>query len=315
VAKAVRLGLVVAAIGLAAVGIAASGVYAIATGRDDVMDGLCSIPSILHEEAFLTDRTAFYWLATSGERIERLGASVPGYEPESGAQFEEMPLDRVTVGALANVAIGRGRAWAGPAIPPTGAVVDAPDEARTLLPPGGEPGHILLFESVGIDGNCTFHNWLAREIERAGEELSAARDEDRVPIDIRAELEVSVSEALASLRAAELEGRCLQARWVPRDELPLRAYRVYETREAGLVNYWLSPHIITSDGHVVYFSMGVVRTSAVYDALGIEAPDPLERTCCVGACSRFGGPDPYMADVRRRRAIWQNSRLPRPEGE
>lgn len=309
-----RIWLALAAIAALALGSAAAGMYAVATGRDETMERLCSIPPILEEEAFLENRTVFYWLGTTGTSIEGLGISVPGYEPTTDAQFEEMRVERATMGGLANAAAGLGRAWAGAANGQNYRVADAPNAALRLLPDAGDAEDVLLFEVNNSSQDCRLSDWLSGEIERAGDDLGVS-EEERTATDIRAELELSASEALARMRASRREGRCLQARWVPREELPLRAYRAYETRHAGMVNYWLSPHIVTKGNSIVYFSMGVVRTSALYDALGFEAPDPLERVCCVGQCSRFGGPDPYMTDIRWRRAVWRNPRQPRQQGE
>lgn len=308
-----RVKFALAAVAALTLGSVATAMYVVATGRDETMERLCSVPAILDEEAFLENRTVFYWLGTTGTPTDSFGISVPGYEPTAHAQFEEMRVERATIGGLSNAAAGLGRAWAGAANGQDYRVVDAPDAALRLLPDDGDEDDVLLFEVNNSSQDCRFNDWLAGQIGRAGDDLGEGEG-DRTASDIRAELELSAPEALARMRASRREGRCLQARWMPREALPLRAYRAYETRHAGLVNYWLSPHVVTRGNSVVYFSMGVVRTSALYDALGFEAPDPLERVCCVGRCSRFGGPDPYMTDIRWRRPVWTHPRQARRQG-
>ncbi|MEZ5970200.1 MAG: hypothetical protein R3C31_00140 [Hyphomonadaceae bacterium] len=305
-----RTGYMLAAIAALMLGSAATGLYSIATGRDETMERLCSIPPILDEDAFFADRVAFNWLATSGTPIGDLDFAIPGYAPAQGARFEEMRVERVSEGALANVVTGLGRAWAGPPLLPYGSVVDAPDHTPVeLRPPLAGGGNLLLLFELDQDAqSCALQEWFIGEIARSGGDLDSARDDDWVASRIREQLELSVPVALSSARERMRSGRCLSASWVPRDRLPLHAYRAYETRHAGLVNYWLSPHIVSRDGRVVFFSMAVVRRSALYDVLNIEAPDPLERTCCVSPlrtphCSRFGGPDPYRFDISERRAV------------
>jgi hypothetical protein len=127
-------------------------------------------------------------------------------------------------------------------------------------------------------------------------------------LDIRNELEADAPVALATMQSNEARGMCLTAKWVPRADLPLRAYRAYEVRRNASYSYSLSPHIVTRGDDVVFFSMGVVRQSAAVERLGLSVPDPAERVCCVtpfavGGCSRYGGPDPYQFHVRGLRAV------------
>lgn len=215
--------------------------------------------------------------------------------------MEEMGLDHHTLGTLANVALGRGHGWG---IPNVGEfVAGAPVE---LLPPlGGHEGEALVFDLSGRD--CRLHEWIEA---RVLESQDVYVWDNITRLEVREELETTVPEALRVLRSNRVAGRCLTAHWAPRSELPLRAYRAYEYRDAGQYTYALSPHLVTRGDEIVYFSMGVVRQSRGAERGQRRGPDPAERVCCVtplpvGGCSRFGGPDPYMLHVRGLRAVWR----------
>lgn len=302
---------IAALVSASVVGVGALSIVSTANAPDPVMDGFCSVPGVLAEEAFYRDRVSFNWLATSGVETAPFAIDVAGYAPASGARFEEMRVDRASLGAVANAAIGRGRVWAMlPAAGSAGAVLDDIDSVPpSVLPQNSNRNDLLRFE-VSEGSSCELQDWLADEVQRSG---SAISNEDYwVAHEIREQLEVSVPEALAAMRANRAERRCLRPTWTSRSELTLHAYRIYEVRRNGLFNYALSPLVITDSERVVYFSMSVVRTSPL--AVGGRVSDPLERTCCVSPlrtphCSRFGGPDPYRFDISGRRAF-ANSRLP-----
>jgi hypothetical protein len=297
-----------AALVSAVVAIAAAWASAI-DGDDPVMEALCAIPPIMNEQAFLENRVAFNWTGTTGTPIERLPVEVPGYAPGPDATMEEMNLDKATVATLANVAAGRGVAWAGP---------DHNSMITELFPEDeGAAGNIIRY-SVGERANrlCATQPLVTNNVQRAvnyfrGNVEDARGMENLVAVEMRDELELSATETLARLRENEARGQCLRTEWAPREALPLRAYRAYEYRRRGPFSYALSPHIVTRGSEVVYFSMGVVRQSLAYERLHLTGPDPGERVCCVtplpvGGCSRYGGPDPYMFHIRALRARWRH---------
>lgn len=280
------------------------------TANDDpFMTALCSIPPILDEAPLFEDRVVFSWLGGTGQPLSRLPVTVPNYRPGAGAQIEEMNVkERASLGTLANVALGRGRAWtAGNGTP----VPRAPPELFSL-PPGAE-GSLYSFQLApsGASESCGLQVWLEPLVADA--DGDAHRDADRhragLLIDVRRELEVDPDLASSQLGDTRRGGRCLQVRNAERRELPLRAFRVYETIRNGSNDYALSPHIIVSGDRVVYFSMGVVREAGRGGG---------EKVCCVapnaigGGCSRFGGPDPYSR-LRNHRAVW-SPRLPAAAG-
>lgn len=303
---------IAALVSASVVGVGALSIVSTANAPDPVMDGFCSVPGVLAEEAFYRDRVSFNWLATSGVETAPFAIDVAGYAPASGARFEEMRVDRASLGAVANAAIGRGRVWA--MLPPAGtigSVLDYQDSVPpSALPENSNRDDLLSFDVSEGGTSCELQDWLAGEIERSGGAIS--NEDHWVAREFREELEVSTPEALATMRANKGAHRCLRPRWTSRSELTLHAYRIYEVRRNGLFNYTLSPLVITDGERVVYFSMSVVRTSPL--AVGGRVSDPLERTCCVSPlrtphCSRFGGPDPYRFDISGRRAF-ANSRLP-----
>lgn len=268
---------------------------------DPTMEALCRVRPVLEEEAFLEDRAGFNWLGTTGRPIDRLPVAIPGYTPGPGARMEEMGLNYHTAGTLANVALGRGRGWG---VPNTGDYV-AGAPAETLPPLTGHGGEALVFDLGGSD--CRLHDWIERRVAES-QEVYVFHNLER--LEIRQELETTVPAALRVLQRNMVAGRCLTARWAPRAELPLRAFRVSEMRRGPRYNYALSPHIVTRGEEVVYFSMGVVRQSHGARMGEPMGPDPAERVCCVtplatGGCSRYGGPDPYMVHVRFLRAAWR----------
>jgi hypothetical protein len=271
---------------------------------DPVMNAFCAVHPILIEDAFFEDRVMFNWLGGTGEPIRQLPVRIAGYEPGPDAVVEEMALDEISDGVFANVALGRGRAWT---VPNGDYVAGIP---TSLLPAlRNHERELLVFDLRG-EADCELQDWLLPHVQSAGGPLSVRSNEDYIPRQIREELELGAVEAAAVLERNRAAGRCIGVRWVDREALQLRAYRVYETRREGLYSYALSPHVITRGDEVVYFSMGVVRASVVGDAIPASVPDPFERTCCVnplqvGACSRFGGPDPYAIDLRGRRAVWR----------
>ncbi len=276
-------------------------------GREDAtMQALCAIPPILREEAFFEDRVGFNWTGTTGTPLERLPVEVPGYAPEPGATMEEMRVHRPTVGMVANAALGRGGAWAQLTNSPGAEGGLIPE----LLPHGPQDGpliHYAVAKELGPE--CALQDWLLPLVRDARDPYRTGRV-DFMALGIREELEVSVPEAIRTLEVNRAAGRCVSAQWAPRAALPLRAFRAYEQRNEGPYTYWLSPHVVTRNGEVVYFSMGVVRRTRALEMLGNRGPDPGERVCCVtplpvGGCSRYGGPDPYMFYIRGMRAVWR----------
>lgn len=279
---------------------AAVGVAAVTLGLalrpaddDPTFDALCAASPILVEEAFLENRVAFNWTGTTGQPLGELPVQIPGYTPGPTARVEEMHVDRGSIDAVANAAIGRGRAWAAPVGDDAGRI---PTE---LWPPRENREDELMEFARSPVADCRLDLWMQSFIRLSKE--PRARGEDNRLSGIRRYLEVSADDALMFMQ--EDGRRCLQARWAPRSALPLRAFRSSESRSRGAYVYALSPHIVTRGDEIVYFSMGVVRESRVPRFVPLPNRDAIERVCCVtpfprGGCSRFGGPDPYLFHVR-----------------
>lgn len=277
-------------VGVAAVTV---GLTLLPSDDDPTFDALCAASPILVEEAFLENRVSFNWTGTTGQSVAELPVQIPGYTPGPTARMEEMRVDRGSIDAVANAAIGRGRAWAAPVRDDAGRI---PPE---LWPPRENREDELIEFARFAKADCRLDSWMQSFI-RLSKDPRVHGEDNRLG-GLREHLEVSADDALIFMQ--EDRQRCLQARWAPRSALPLRAFRSAEFRPYGAYVYALSPHIVTRGDEVVYFSMGVVRESRVPRFVPLPNRDAIERVCCVtpfprGGCSRYGGPDPYLFHVR-----------------